>query len=70
MLYEVRSFDVRVTCVFPSTVNTDLTRRAGMLKDAERCIQPEDVAEAIVALVRIDARAMPTTLEIWQTNPA
>ena len=70
MLYEVRGHGIRVTCVYPSTVNTDLTRKQGMLKDPERCIQPEDVAQAIVALVRMDARAMPTQLEIWQTNPA
>jgi 3-oxoacyl-[acyl-carrier protein] reductase len=69
-LYEVRSFGIRVTCVFPSTVATDLTRKAGMLKDPERCIQPEDVGAAIVSLVKMDPRAMPTALEIWQTNPA
>jgi NAD(P)-dependent dehydrogenase (short-subunit alcohol dehydrogenase family) len=69
MLYEVRNFDVRVTSVFPSTVNTDLTRKSGMLKEAERAIQPEDVAHAIVSLVKMDSRAMPTSIEIWQTNP-
>ncbi|HKC23476.1 MAG TPA: SDR family NAD(P)-dependent oxidoreductase [Thermoanaerobaculia bacterium] len=70
MLYEVRGFDVRVTCVFPSTVNTELTRKAGMVNDPDRCLQPADVAQAIVALVRMDARAMTTSLELWQTNPA
>jgi 3-oxoacyl-[acyl-carrier protein] reductase len=70
MLYEVRGFDVRVTCIFPSTVNTELTRRSGMVNDPDRCLQPADVAQAIVALVKMDARAMPTSLELWQTNPA
>jgi 3-oxoacyl-[acyl-carrier protein] reductase len=70
MLYEVRQSGVRVTCVYPSTVNTDLTRKQGMIKDADRTIQPEDVAHAIVSLVKMDARAMPTSVEIWQTNPA
>jgi 3-oxoacyl-[acyl-carrier protein] reductase len=69
-LYEVRAFDVRVTCVFPSTVATDMMKRSGLLKDPERCIQPEDVAQAVVSLVKLDARAMPTSIEIWQTNPA
>ena len=70
MLHEVRSFGIRVTCIFPSTVNTDLTRKAGMLTEPDRSIQAEDVAQAIVALVKMDARAVPTALEIWQTNPA
>jgi hypothetical protein len=51
-------------------VATDLTRKAGMLKAPDRCIQPEDVGGAIVSLVKMDPRAMPTSLEIWQTNPA
>ena len=34
MLHDVRGHDVRVTCVFPSTVATDMARRGGFLKDA------------------------------------
>ena len=67
--YEARTANVRVTCVYPSTVETDLTKKSGMEFKAERSIQPEDVANAIVALVAMDDRAMTTGLEIWQTNP-
>ena len=70
MFYEVRQSGVRVTCVYPSTVNTDLTRKQGMVKDADRAIQPEDVAHAVVSLVEMDARAVTKSVEIWQTNPA
>ncbi|MEO8585941.1 MAG: SDR family NAD(P)-dependent oxidoreductase [Acidobacteriota bacterium] len=69
MRYEARASNVRVTCVFPSTVNTDLVKKAGMDFVPERAIQPEDVANAIVSLVAMDDRAMTTALEIWQTNP-
>jgi NAD(P)-dependent dehydrogenase (short-subunit alcohol dehydrogenase family) len=69
-LYEARGSDVRVTCVFPSTVYTDLIKRSGMpVKDPARCIQAEDVGQALVALVRMEGRALPTSLEIWATNP-
>ena len=69
-LAEVRPFDVRVTTVFPSTVLTDLAKKAGIVgKDPERAIQPEDVAEAVVSLVKLHGRSMPTSIEIWQTNP-
>ncbi len=69
MRYEVRTSNVRVTCVYPSTVNTDLAKKGGLDFAEDRVIQPEDVAAAVVALVAMDDRAMPTSLEIWQTNP-
>ncbi|HEX7614539.1 MAG TPA: SDR family NAD(P)-dependent oxidoreductase [Thermoanaerobaculia bacterium] len=69
MRYEARTSNVRVTCVYPSTVNTDLVKKAGTNLSPERAIQPEDVANAIVSLVAMDDRAMTTALEIWQTNP-
>jgi 3-oxoacyl-[acyl-carrier protein] reductase len=69
MMYEARTSNVRVTCIFPSTVYTDLTKRSGMDVKPERAIQPKDVADAVVALVKMEDRAMPTSLEIWQTNP-
>jgi 3-oxoacyl-[acyl-carrier protein] reductase len=69
MRYEARASNVRVTCVYPSTVNTELVKKSGMDFKAERAIQPEDVANAVVSLVAMDDRAMTTDLEIWQTNP-
>jgi 3-oxoacyl-[acyl-carrier protein] reductase len=69
MRYEARASNVRVTCVYPSTVNTDLVKKSGADFKAERAIQPEDVANAVVSLVAMDDRAMTTALEIWQTNP-
>jgi 3-oxoacyl-[acyl-carrier protein] reductase len=69
MRYEARDANVRVTCVYPSTVETDLIKRSGMVFKSERAIQPEDVANAVVSLVAMDDRAMTTALEIWQTNP-
>jgi 3-oxoacyl-[acyl-carrier protein] reductase len=69
MLQDVRGHDVRVTCIFPSTVATDMARRGDFLKDAAKAIQPEDVAQAIVGLLKLDVRVLPTSLELWQTNP-
>ncbi len=69
MLYETRKFDVRVTCVYPSAVETDLLREIGIAEGSRKRIQPEDVAQAVVAAVAMEGRAMTTALEIWQTNP-
>lgn len=69
MLQDVRGHDVRVTCILPSTVATDMARRGDFLKDAAKAIHPEDVAQAIVGLLKLDVRVLPTSLELWQTNP-
>ena len=69
MLHDVRGYDVRVTCILPSTVATDMARRGEFLKDAEKAIRPEDVAQAIVGLLKLDVRVLPTSLELWQTHP-
>lgn len=69
MLQEARAFDVRVTCLLPSTVATDMARRGDFLKDPAKAIRPEDVAEAILGLLKLDARVLPASLELWQTNP-
>src|SRR5450759_5166158 len=69
MRYEARASNVRVTCVYPSTVNTDFVKKAGMDLAPERAIQPEDVANAVVSLVAMDVPPTTTALENLQTNP-
>ncbi len=69
MLQDVRGQDVRVTCILPSTVATDMSRRGDFLGDPEKAIRPEDVAQAVVGLLKLDARVLPASLELWQTNP-
>ena len=69
MLHDVRGHDVRVTCILPSTVATDMSRRGDFLKNPEKAMRPDDVAQAVVAVLRLDARVLATTLELWQTNP-
>lgn len=69
MLRDVRGYDVRVTCLLPSTVATDMSRRGEFLQDASKAIQPSDIAEAIIGLLKLNIRVLPTSLELWQTNP-
>jgi 3-oxoacyl-[acyl-carrier protein] reductase len=69
MRYDARIHDVRVTTVFPSTVATDLVRESGLNFDPARAILPDDIANTVVSLVKMEDRALPTSVEIWQTNP-
>jgi len=67
LMLEVRSQGVRVIAVCPGSVDTDLIRPLG--RDAGRILQPSDVADAILAAVRLPARAMVSELDIRPSNP-
>jgi 3-oxoacyl-[acyl-carrier protein] reductase len=69
LFYETRQSGVRVTTVFPSSVNTELMRNLGPDLNPDRMIQPADVALAVLAALRTDDRATVKEIEIWGTNP-
>jgi 3-oxoacyl-[acyl-carrier protein] reductase len=65
LFYETRSSNVRVTTIFPSSVNTDLMRQFGAREREERMIQPVDIAQAVVAALQTDGRATVKEIEVW-----
>ncbi|MNK21787.1 Sepiapterin reductase [compost metagenome] len=67
---EVRKHNIRVTALTPSTVNTDLASNAGLkIGDEDRMMQPEDVADLVLAALKLPARVFLKTAGIWTTNP-
>ncbi|OCT15384.1 3-ketoacyl-ACP reductase [Paenibacillus pectinilyticus] len=70
LLQEVRKSNIRVTALTPSTVNTELSVNAGLpIGDEDRMMQPEDVAELILAALKLPQRVFLKTAGIWTTNP-
>jgi len=70
LLQEVRKFNIRVTALTPSTVNTELAVNAGLkIGDEDRMMQSEDVAELIVTALKLPQRVFIKTAGIWTTNP-
>lgn len=70
VLQEVRKHNIRVTALTPSTVNTELAVNAGLkIGDEDRMMQPEDVAELVVAALKLPQRVFVKTAGIWTTNP-
>lgn len=70
LMQEVRKSNIRVTALTPSTVNTPLAVSAGLkIGDEDRMMQAEDVAELIVATVKLPQRVMIKSAGIWTTNP-
>ncbi|MDP4096186.1 3-ketoacyl-ACP reductase [Paenibacillus sp. P96] len=70
LMQEVRKSNIRVTALTPSTVNTELSSNAGLkIGEEDRMMQPEDVAELVLATLKLPARVFIKTAGIWTTNP-
>ncbi|MBD3107780.1 3-ketoacyl-ACP reductase [Bacillus sp. AGMB 02131] len=70
LMQEVRKSNVRVTAITPSTVATDLAVNAGLkIGDEDRMMQPEDVSELIISILKMPQRVFIKTAGIWTTNP-
>ncbi len=71
LFLEVRAFDIRVTTIFPGSVDTEFFDRAGHpLGDrAKQVLRAEDVAAAVHAAVMLPSGATISELDIRPTNP-
>lgn len=70
LMQEVRKHNIRVSALTPSTVATELAV-ANQLTDGnpEKVMQPEDVAELIVAQLKLNRRIFIKEAGLWSTNP-
>lgn len=70
LMQEVRKSNIRVTALTPSTVNTELASNAGLkIGDEDRMMQAEDMAELVIAALKLPDRVFIKTAGIWTTNP-
>ncbi len=66
---EVRSSNIRVITIGPGSVATDFSSSASDPARVNKILQPEDVAEALVAAVSMPERAMMSEIDLRPTNP-
>lgn len=67
---EARKHDIRVMALLPSTVNTGMAAGVGLkIGPEDRMLQSEDVADLVVATLRLPQRAFVRDVSILTTNP-
>ncbi|MBN8210685.1 3-ketoacyl-ACP reductase [Bacillus sp. NTK071] len=67
---EVRKHDIRVSALTPSTVSTDLAVENNLTDGTQdNMLQPEDMAEFIVAQLKLNKRVFIKSAGLWTTNP-
>ncbi|MCU7711339.1 3-ketoacyl-ACP reductase [Priestia sp. JV24] len=70
LMLEVRKHNIRVTALTPSTVATDLAIEANLISgNPENVMQSEDLAELLVAGLKLHPRVLVKTSGLWSTNP-
>jgi 3-oxoacyl-[acyl-carrier protein] reductase len=70
LMQEMRKHNVRVTALTPSTVATDMAKDLKLTDgDPEKVMQAEDIAELIIAQLKLNRRVFIKNSSIWSTNP-
>lgn len=70
MMAEWRKDDIRVITLTPSTIATELSISGGLTDgNPEKVLQPEDFAEWVIDILKMNRRALIANGSIFSTNP-
>ncbi|MCG7335747.1 3-ketoacyl-ACP reductase [Sporosarcina sp. ACRSM] len=70
LMLEVRKHNIRVSALTPSTVATDLAFAENLTDgNPDKVMQPEDLAEVMVAQLKLHPRILLKSAGLWSTNP-
>ena len=67
LMQEVRHDNIRVSYIMPGSVETGFGR--GMIAKQGWALQPEDVAQVVMDLIAMPARALPSRVELRPSRP-
>ncbi|NLU91108.1 3-ketoacyl-ACP reductase [Chitinophaga sp. Ak27] len=70
LMLEVRKHNIRVSALTPSTIATDMAKNLQLTDgNPEKVLQPEDLAELVVAQLKLNRRVLLKSAGLWSTNP-
>lgn len=71
LMYEMRKHNVRVTTLTPSTIASDMSVKLLKITDGnpEKVLQPDDFAELVIDILKLNKRALLANASLWSTNP-
>jgi NAD(P)-dependent dehydrogenase (short-subunit alcohol dehydrogenase family) len=68
LMQEVRQDNIKVSYICPGSVNTYFGNDTPSVEKAWQ-IQPEDIAEVVIDLLKMDSRTLPSKVEIRPSKP-
>ncbi len=69
LMQEVRQDHIKVSYVMPGSVNTTFGRSGEQDRQTTWKLLPEDVAQVVIDLLNMDARALPSRIELRPAEP-
>jgi 3-oxoacyl-[acyl-carrier protein] reductase len=70
LMQEVRKYNIRVTALTPSTVATNMAKELNLTDgNPDTVMQAEDMADLIIAQLKLNRRVFIKNSSIWSTNP-
>ena len=69
LMLEVREYNIRTAAICPGSVDTSFSHGTIQNKNSEKILKPEDIAEAVIAIMKLPARALMSEIDIRTTNP-
>ena len=67
-MLDLRKYDIKVSTLMPGSVATHFNGNEPSEKDAWK-IQPEDIGELVVDLLKLNPRTLPSKIELRPTRP-
>ncbi len=67
LMLEAREYDIRVSVVCPGSVATEFSPHSG--KDPAKILHSQDVADAVLTILRLPSNALMSEVDLRPTNP-
>lgn len=69
LFMELRDFGIKVSCVYPGSVNTNFFDGVDSIQPSDNMMTPQDVAKSVVDLLDTSANYLPVDLEVRPLRP-
>jgi 3-oxoacyl-[acyl-carrier protein] reductase len=69
LMLEVRQYDIKVATICPGSVDTHFGSGGHDPRSKGEILQPEDVAEAVMSIIKLPVRALISEIDLRPTNP-
>ncbi len=67
-MLDLRKYDIKVSTIMPGSVATHFNNNEPSQKDAWK-IQPEDIGELVIDLLKMNPRTLPSKIEVRPSRP-
>lgn len=67
-MLDLRKFNIKVSTIMPGSVATHFNNHTPNEKDAWK-IQPEDIGQLVLDLLKMNPRTLPSKIEVRPTRP-